>query len=112
METIAEYTSQKDEIARLNKQIDMIAGFYYGFYKDIVKKSKEKTRLARQLGNDAASRSAKLKAERLKIVSEFAKAKLDGLLVMTNQQIADRLFVANRIVSSAIFKERQARNEH
>lgn len=33
MNTIADYVSQKDEIARLNKQIDMIAGFYSEFYK-------------------------------------------------------------------------------
>lgn len=41
MNTIADYVSQKEEIERLNKQIDMIAGFYKRFYKDEIIKLKK-----------------------------------------------------------------------
>ena len=33
MTEISEYMSNQDEIARLNKQIDMMAGFYKSYYK-------------------------------------------------------------------------------
>jgi len=38
MDSISDFISQKEEIERLNKQIDMLAGFYHGFYKGQIKK--------------------------------------------------------------------------
>lgn len=40
MNTIADYISQKDEVARLNKQLDMIAGFYISMYSSEIRKLK------------------------------------------------------------------------
>ena len=37
MTEISEYMSNQDEIARLNKQVDMIAGFYKSIYDDKIK---------------------------------------------------------------------------
>ena len=41
MSEIADFISQKEEIERLNEQIDMIAGFYKSFYKDKIIKLKK-----------------------------------------------------------------------
>lgn len=45
MDSISDFISQKEEIERLNKQIDMLAGFYHGFYKKKIKKLKSQSSL-------------------------------------------------------------------
>jgi len=47
MSTISDYVSQKDEIERLNKQIDMIAGFYIKQAKGLESKLKSSIRLVK-----------------------------------------------------------------
>jgi len=47
MNTIGEYVSQKEEIVRLNKQIDMVAGFYIKQIESIELKLSRSQRLLR-----------------------------------------------------------------
>jgi len=95
---LSEYFGDKDEIKRLNKQVDMIAGFYKSYYNAEI--SKLKLQLINSYG-----RTREMKASRDKIKSHKVRSsillltlKKKGFLLMSNKQIANVLFLSKKTV--------------
>lgn len=61
MESISDFVSQKDEVKRLNQQIDMIAGFYFNFYESQVSTLKSKLNTALKAKSEYKRKSELIK---------------------------------------------------
>lgn len=93
MNDLIEYNSFKLEIERLNKQMDLVAGFYHRFYKGEIAKLKK--RLAVQV----AGKHKAIKANTRKGRSNSSKVLMlidlrnKGKLVISDREIAEICFV-------------------
>ncbi|MCJ8293791.1 MAG: hypothetical protein MJK15_05225 [Colwellia sp.] len=113
MDNISGFVSQWDEIARLNKQLSMVAEFYDNFYKNKIKTlTKER--------NDIKNKHTKLKAAKRKgKPSNFAQIKATlwsrafGVSKLTNIEIANKYLstlATVRRISIEVNNERPVNN--
>lgn len=101
MDDLSEYFSDKDEIARLNKQIDMMADFYSGFYKGEIKKLKSKLNVSRVMTCKHKDKNKFLSRLKLGTVKTLLRMNDKGLISVTPAEIAIESFVDVSIVSKA-----------
>jgi len=104
MNTIADYISKKDEIDRLNKQIDMIDAFHEDKYKRLIKQSYdaksalehvriENVFLKNQLKKEKKINDGwRLKCHNLKKESEPRKNRARGILLLKRRGLSKRTF--------------------
>ena len=92
--------SNQDEIARLNKQIDMMAGFYKSHYNDQTKKLKLQLSRSWMKITEIKSSRDKLKANKVKSSILLLTLKNSGKLLMSKKEIADILFVDQGAIDS------------
>ncbi len=104
MNTISDYMSQKDEIARLNKQLDMIAGFYINQNKKEVKEMKRIITNERKSKSDYKVRLEKLRGKLLrktrteKALEMIAKVKIMTTIREASKEIAKKCFLSESYV--------------
>lgn len=66
MNDLSDYFSDKDEIKRLNKQVDMIAGFYKSYHEDRIKELESKLINSRRTASRYKRLYEDLKGEEVK----------------------------------------------
>ena len=98
---IGEFMSQKDEIERLNNQINMIADFYKGLYKGQIKKITAIKETERKMKSKALIANKRLRIGCARSVEVLIKLKAKNKISITDQDIADSCFISLRTVIDA-----------
>ena len=94
MDSLTGFLSQKDEIARLNKQINMMADFYSDFYESQIKKLKAKI-------NSNAIEVSRAKNSGVSKVKAVLTAINEYNIDISNDEIAEICFVSVKSVIEA-----------
>jgi len=114
MENIADFVSQGDEIARLNKQLSMTAEFYDNFYKNKIKKlTKERNDIQRKYNRLKRDHKDKVIPARLVKAKAILWARAYGESILTNAEIAAKCFLCLRkveMINAEVKNERPINN--
>ena len=94
MNDLQMYNYQKDEIDRLNKQINMISFFYKNFYKDKIKELENKLSLALKMKSEYKRKSELIKppTRKQRVFNMLSNGERDYKL------IADKCFTTYDVV--------------
>ena len=102
MNELTEYLDQKSEIERLNKQINVIAGFYRNFYKEEIEKLKRKAEFHRTQKYKAFKSRDKLIAKKETTMNLLSRLKVEGALNIEVERIAEISFCSKKSVIQKI----------
>ena len=91
---IGEFMSQKDEIERLNNQINMMADFYSVFYKDIVLKSERLLKRHREMRYKEKARRVALESKSISSLTCLLRLSEKGVITLTKKDMAAVCFVS------------------
>lgn len=89
---LSEYHSDKDEIARLNKQVDMMADFYSGFYKNQIKELSKLVKQHREMRYKEKKRKDNALKERPSTVIALLRLRNKNIISLSMSQIAEAAF--------------------
>ena len=103
MDSISDYLSSKDEIVRLNKQIDMMAGFYHSAYKGVIRKLKAKVKVHQALKGKAIKSREVARSKKINAVTVLVRLKESGAITMPDKDIAKACFTTTETVTQARF---------
>ena len=92
MSDLSDYHSDKDEIARLNKQVDMMADFYKSFYQDQIKALTSKYMVSMKRTSLAKNKNAELVRFKVGVVRSLLTLKNKKVIDLSMRQIAEVAF--------------------
>jgi len=103
MNDLSLYFTQKDEVARLNKQINMMADFYHNTYKGVIKKLTSKVKVQQALKGRAIESREAARGKKINAVTVLVRLKKSGAITISDKDIAKACFTTTETVTQTRF---------
>lgn len=98
MDSISDFVSKDDEIARLNKQIDMMSDFYNDFYKKKIKVLTARAKQYRELTYQERGRKERAVSSTQSVVKSLLRMNNAGVIDVSIEDIANASYCSESTV--------------